>query len=126
MTETTFDEWAVVELLGHRRLAGRVREVQLAGAGFLRLDIPATPGHGEQTQFIAPGSVYALHPVAEDVAVAFAGKVRTPPVHRWELARDPWDVDQQAEREEQLDAAEVAHGDDEDLPGDDADDEEPF
>jgi hypothetical protein len=35
-----FGEWCVVELLGHRRLAGYVQEVQLAGTGFLRLDIP--------------------------------------------------------------------------------------
>lgn len=88
-TAETFDQWAIVEMLGHRRVAGRVREVQLAGAGFLRLDIPATEGHGEQTQYIAPGSVYALHPVAEDVARAVAGRFRPEPVHRWELPAAP-------------------------------------
>ena len=57
--QPTFDHWCIVEQLGHRRLAGRLREVQIAGAGFLRLDIPATPGHGEQTQWLSPASVYA-------------------------------------------------------------------
>lgn len=79
------DEWMVVEMLGHRRVAGRVREVQVAGAGFLRLDIPASDGREAQTQFIAPGSVYALHPVAEAIARAAAGRLNTEPVHRWEL-----------------------------------------
>lgn len=83
--EQTFDQWCVLELMGHRRVAGRVREVQLAGAGFLRLDIPATEGHGAQTQFISPGSVYALHPVDEAVARHMAGQLRPEPVHRWEL-----------------------------------------
>lgn len=80
-----FDEWCIVELLGHRRLAGRVREVQLAGAGFLRLDIPATATHGEQTQFVSPGSVYALHPTTEAIATAVAARCRNEPAHRWEL-----------------------------------------
>lgn len=82
-----FDEWCILELLGHRRLAGRVREVQLAGAGFLRLDIPETEGHGAQTQYVAPGSVYALHPTTEAMALAAAGGFRPQPVSRWELER---------------------------------------
>ena len=85
MADETFDEWCVLELMGHRRLAGRVREVQLAGAGFLRLDIPATDGHGPQTQYVAPGSVYALHPTTEVIATAAAGNFRPAPVSRWEL-----------------------------------------
>lgn len=84
-----FAEWCIVELLGHRRLAGHIREVQLAGAGFLRLDIPATNGHSAQTQYIAPGSVYALHPVTEAVARAVAASSRPEPVHRWELPAVP-------------------------------------
>lgn len=40
MPEETFEGWAILELMGHRRLAGYVREVELAGQGMLRLDIP--------------------------------------------------------------------------------------
>jgi hypothetical protein len=88
MTDSeTFDQWCILELLGHRRLAGRVREVQLAGAGFLRLDVPATDGHGPQTQYVAPGSVYALHPTTEEIATAAAAGFRPEPVSRWELER---------------------------------------
>jgi hypothetical protein len=83
---TDFAHWCIVELLGHRRLAGFVQEVQVAGAGFLRLDIPATEGHEAQTQIISPGSVYALHPVNEVTARAVAASFRPEPVHRWELA----------------------------------------
>ncbi len=86
MADETFDQWVILELLGHRRLAGHVREVQLAGAGFLRLDIPATDGHGEQTQYISPSSVYAMHPTTEAIATAAARNFRPQPVSRWELA----------------------------------------
>ena len=44
MTEATeqaaFSEWCILELMGHRRLAGLVTECQVAGHGFLRLDVP--------------------------------------------------------------------------------------
>ncbi len=97
MADDTFDEWAILELMGHRRLAGRVREVQLAGAGFLRLDIPATEGHGPQTQYISPGSVYALHPTTEEIATAAAANFRPAPVSRWELeAAKPKSYEDQA------------------------------
>lgn len=79
-TDQTFDHWAIVELLGHRRLSGHVTEATIAGAGFLRIDIP-----DGQTQFVSPGSVYALHPVTEDVARRFASRTRPEPVQRWEL-----------------------------------------
>lgn len=81
----TFEEWAIVEMLGHRRLAGHLREVTIAGAGFLRLDIPPAGDDPGRTQLIAPGSVYAIHPVAEDLARAMAAKWRPEPVQRWEL-----------------------------------------
>lgn len=78
--------WAIVEMLGHRRVAGYVQETTIAGTGFLRLDMPESETHPAQTQLIAPGSVYALHPVDEQTARTAAAAWRPAPVHRWELA----------------------------------------
>jgi hypothetical protein len=83
--QTAFAEWCIVEMMGHRRLAGLVQEVQLAGAGFLRLDIPAAGDDPGRTQYVAPGSVYALHPVDEATARQAAAAWRPAPVQRWEL-----------------------------------------
>jgi hypothetical protein len=91
----TFDQWAICELMGHRRIAARVREVQLAGAGFLRLDIPEG-----QTQYVNPSSVYALHPVSEEVCRAVATHCRPDPVQRWELPAPAVDVDDDGELED--------------------------
>ncbi len=33
-------EWVVLEIMGHRRHAGRAREVEKFGAKFLRIDVP--------------------------------------------------------------------------------------
>lgn len=84
-----FGEWCVLELFGHRRLAGYVREVTIAGDGFLRLDVPGTNGQPERTQFYRPAAVYALHPVTEDIARRAAERFRHDPVTRWELKELP-------------------------------------
>lgn len=83
-----FQGWAIVELMGHRRLAGMVTEVSVAGAGMLRVDIP-TKGDGDftLTQFYPPSSLYALTPVAEDIARAVAKATASSPVHSWEMPR---------------------------------------
>ena len=67
-----FGTWAILELMGHRRLAGYLTELQIAGAGFLRLDIPPIGDEQGATQFYAPSSVYAITPVTEEAAKAVA------------------------------------------------------
>jgi hypothetical protein len=44
MSDERFKGWAILELMGgHRRLAGYVQEVELAGHGMLRVDVPRHP-----------------------------------------------------------------------------------
>jgi hypothetical protein len=82
-------EWAVLELFGHRRVAGFVSQDQVAGAGMLRVEIPAVPGQPAHTSWYAPAAVYGIHPVAEDVARAVTEHNEHRPVHRWELPAAP-------------------------------------
>ena len=88
--DTTFDTWAIVELMGHRRLAGRLTEQQIAGDGFLRLDIPSDP---PVTQFYRPAAVYAITPTTEDIARRVATFGRPAPVQVWELEPTKHDDD---------------------------------
>lgn len=85
------DEWCIVEMLGRRQVAGRVREVEIAGTGMLRVDIPAGDGNPAQTQYISPASIYALSPTTEAIATAAAARFRPEPVNRFQLpaARPP-------------------------------------
>lgn len=96
MSETpTFAEWVILELLGHRRLAGYLTEQQIAGHGFLRLDIPgetdseACAEHFVATQLFNPTSVYAIHPTSEAIARHAAKTYRQAPLQRWELPAAP-------------------------------------
>lgn len=77
--------WTVIEMMGRRRVAGYAREVTIAGQGFIRLDLPTTEAGPGRTQYIAPSSVYAMHPVDEEIARVAARSLPEPPVARWEL-----------------------------------------
>ncbi len=81
-----FAVWAILELMGHRRLAGFVQEVEIAGQGLLRIDIPSVP---PVTQFYGVASIYCLTPTTEAIARALASRVNCEPVHQWELPAAP-------------------------------------
>lgn len=80
-----FEGWAIVELMGHRRLAGHVSQVEMFGVALLRIDIPGKPGKISATQFYGGGSIYCLTPTTEETASAFALRNQPAPVQRWEL-----------------------------------------
>jgi hypothetical protein len=91
MAEDHFEGWAILELMGHRRLGGYVTETELAGQGVLRLDVPRPLPwqHGEgpwvATQFYSPSALYCLTPTSEDAARVVAAHSQPTPVQRWEL-----------------------------------------
>lgn len=83
-----FDTWAVVDVMGHQRYAGRLREITVAGAGFLRLDIPPTQAHAAPWSLIlAPGSIHSIRPTTEDVARRVADVAHQVPLHPFEVDR---------------------------------------
>ena len=83
----TLQGWYIVELMGHRRLAGYLTEQTIAGAGFLRIDVPGPEGAPRATQFFAPSSVYALTPTTEAMARRVAQASVVEPVKEWELPK---------------------------------------
>lgn len=85
-TEPAYEGWAVLELMGHRRLGGYLAEATLAGAAFIRIDVPAAnEGDTPSTQFYAPAAVYCITPTTEEIARAVAENWRPAPVERWQL-----------------------------------------
>ncbi len=84
-THERFETWAIVELMGHRRIVGRVTEQEIAGHGFLRLDVPDSGGEIVQSQFVSPASVYAITPVSEEAARLAARSQSRAPITVWEL-----------------------------------------
>jgi|GEM_PF-3055099 hypothetical protein len=85
--------WAVVELMGHAKLAGLVTEVEMGGAKLLRVDVPDVPerpaeryyAHQEAipgyTRFVGGSAIYAITPMTEEVCRKAAEQFRISPVH---------------------------------------------
>ena len=83
--KTAFEGWAIVELMGHRRLAGLVSEAVQYGVPMLRLDVPGPSGTPLATQFYGGAALYCVTPTTEEIARAVAASSRPAPVQRWEL-----------------------------------------
>lgn len=81
----SFEEWALLELMGHRRLAGRVSEQRIGGQAFIRIDVPDTDAGKGFTQFYNGPAIYAITPTTEDVARAIAEGIRAEPITRYDL-----------------------------------------
>lgn len=80
-----FDQFAILELMGHRRLAGHVTEETIGGATFIRIDVPNGTDGTVATQLYAPAAVYCITPTTEEIARQVAARSRPEPVTRWEL-----------------------------------------
>lgn len=80
-------QWAVVELMGHVRIAGLLSEEERFGSKVGRIDIPNPTGDGFVTQFFGGGSVYRVTFVSEEAARAVAKSSQPQPVHSWEMPK---------------------------------------
>lgn len=86
--ETTFETWALLEIMGRKRLAGKVSEQTIAGHGFIRIEIP-TGNDGFTTQFYGPSSIYAITPTSEELGRQFAIRNQPAPISRFDLPELP-------------------------------------
>ena len=86
--ENTFEGWAILELMGHRKLAGKLSEAVIGGASFIRIDLYYIESvEPEMTQFYSPQAVYGITPMAEALARRFAEGNQPVPVSQYELPR---------------------------------------
>jgi hypothetical protein len=80
-----YEGWTILELMGHRRLAGYVREQVVGGSAFIRIDVPGDGDAVTATQFYSPSAVYCMTPTTEDLARKVAKGAQPAPVTRWDL-----------------------------------------
>jgi hypothetical protein len=84
--EKSYEGWAIVELMGHRRLGGRVSEASMFGTVLLRIDVPhRPPATGYSAHYFGGAAIYSLNPTTEELARAVAEMTQPAPVQPWEL-----------------------------------------
>ena len=83
MNDEKFDSWAVVEVFGHSRFAGRVTEQAIGGCAFVRIDVPEllADGHYEArpgfTKLFTQGAIFSITPCTEETARRAASQFRS-------------------------------------------------
>jgi len=60
--------WAIVEVMGHSRYAGRVSESQQFGAPLIRVEVPAVGEMPAYEKHLGAASIFAITPVSEEFA----------------------------------------------------------
>jgi hypothetical protein len=78
--------YAIVELFGHMKIAGKISERTIAGEGFLQMDIEQADG-SSFTRLIHPKSIYALNPVPREVALELASRWQYAPVKPYDVPK---------------------------------------
>ncbi|MDL1939901.1 hypothetical protein [Candidatus Jettenia sp. AMX1] len=71
--------------MGHRKMAGLVKEQTIGSASFIRIDVPDKHGNCIATQFYNPEAVYCMTPTTRELAMQFAASHSPSPVTRYEL-----------------------------------------
>lgn len=85
--EKTFESWAIVELMGHSKIAGMASQYALGGKTMLRVDVPATSLIEPFTRFINPDAIYAINPCTEETAKKAAESFRVRPIELYDVER---------------------------------------
>ena len=81
--------WALVEIMGHSRVIGRVSESEQYGGRFVRVDIPATETVAAQTRLYGAAAIFSIRFLSEEVALKMLAAIVEPPVTAWEMQRTP-------------------------------------
>lgn len=85
MSDDKFEAWAIVEVFGHQKYAGKVTEATIGGCSFVRIDIPQVGNKQPFSKMFGNGAIYAITPVTEETARAIAGHLRQEPVTEWDV-----------------------------------------
>jgi hypothetical protein len=81
----SFEAFAIIELFGHSRIAGKVTEETIGGGAFIRVDVPEINGQKAFTKYLGDKAIYAMTPVDEETARLYAESISAKPVELWQL-----------------------------------------
>jgi hypothetical protein len=119
MESKKFDQWCILEVMGHQKFAGRVSEEIIAGSAFVRIDIPTVGDQPGFSKLFGASSIYCFTPTTEAIARAIAERLQNRPIEIYDLPEEWRDKIRQPRLTAGQDAK-CGHGDDHEF-----DDDEP-
>lgn len=84
----SFECFAIVEIMGHQKYAGRVSEQTIGGQAFVRVDIPDVEGQKGFTKLFGGSSIFCITPTTEEIAKSVAKRYTQIPVQPYDLPDD--------------------------------------
>lgn len=80
-TPEKFEQWCIVEIMGHNVFAGFVTERTLGGTAMIQVDVPEVDEkHPAFTKLFSASAIYAISPTTEQHAREAAARIRQRPV----------------------------------------------
>lgn len=80
-----FEGWAILEIMGHRKLGGHVQFDPPELPGLVRIDVIADADTPIATQYYGTSAIFCMTPTTEEVARRMAKSCEVRPAARWEL-----------------------------------------
>lgn len=77
--------WALVELFGHQRIAGKLTACELGGGSLVRIDVPAIGDRAPLTKYYNVKAIYGITPVDQDTCERVAREIRAEPIAEYSV-----------------------------------------
>ncbi len=75
-----FETWAIVELMGHAHIAGKVSEETRFGTVLMRVDVPAVETNAAFTKYFGGSSIYSVSPCDEATVLRYLKSYSPKPI----------------------------------------------
>lgn len=85
MENQKFEAFALVELFGHQRMAGKVTEQTIGNSAFIRIDVPETKSQPAFSRLLNPSAIYAINPITEEAMTELADNLEKAPIQPWDI-----------------------------------------
>jgi hypothetical protein len=72
MEQEQKEQFAVVEMMGHRKIAGAIKQSELAPGALIRVDVFGANGEIERTEHVGSSAIYDITICSEQTAKAAA------------------------------------------------------
>jgi hypothetical protein len=105
-----FDGFAVIEFMGHRKRAGKVKTAEIGGTAVFQVETK-TPDGQTLTEVYNASSLYCLTPCTEAVASIAARSINPSPVSTWDLPERAREALRRMDAEDRAKAAAIDAGD---------------
>jgi hypothetical protein len=84
-TEEKYEMWAMVELFGRQRIAGKVTPCELGAGALVRIDVPAIGDRPPLTKFYNVKAIYGITPVDQATCKRMARDIRAEPISEYSI-----------------------------------------